>query len=1416
VREIPLHLRRRLAEAGQPKLRFGRHARRRKGIEQLRITAEEGEIPSSPTLVDFALTYDATIVVSDDGKTWGAGYGLAMGYWQHVTGDLGDTNDTEWSYPFHYLGLDNVFNIAMTYDNSIALRYDGTAWAVGDNAGWGGNSLGLGEGVDDTMNPPGNWEHYVWKEIPNTPQFTQVAAGHNGATFMAIDTDGRLWTWGDDSYYQASSSEEFSGIYVPTRAHFLDEIVSVSVSSEGEFFYALKGNGTLLGWGAAFYGTLGLDPYDNDYVRTPRVIATDVQSMSAGNEHGLFIKKDGTLWGLGWESGLGLNEDGDGEHYEPVQVPGITAKAVSCGDDWTAIIDGDNNVQTTGWNYDSALGRDTANNYDFSFQPIGITAVKIKTGPYQGIALEQGCTLKVWGSSDELNLGTEDQEWGAEVQTPTSPIIDKNWIQDPAPGGIIDIDAAGRNNFTGRSVALYANGDVWEWGNLTGSDFAHFEGNVPGGVAIATNEIATYVLKDDGTVWYKGRLTLSSSYWPSEFEQVPGTLPAAFDLQGNPDMELKGEKWHMFCKTGSTLYVIGGSEHGTLGTGGEWVSTGQAFQQRCYQSALTWTQVNFTNVSNTAVEEFATGDESAAAVMGNGVLCTWGYGGFGETVDDFLKSVPDDAGGDYAPLEYPGPSISAAAIEMAGYNLYTTASTQNVFNFGNNNQGQLGEGDTDNLAHWSEWSSVFGQVGPQGEPPFNGAEWVCAGWSSIVADGASEVTAIVGRHAWGSNWYGMLGDPDNTNLYVTTPTHHPHLEAYDKLAAGRYHMFGIINGVAYAWGYDWDTSTVPQPGGGAVRTPSRVMQEPVAGNSITLNPCPNGNPSGGDNSDAQPGDNDPQPEGGDGPTGGPTPWSQPPGPPTGDDPDYPKPFTPDPGNFLPGGGPNFDPNNPDTWPPDFNPEDPNFDPENPDTWPENPENPDFTDPDFDNPNDPNFNNPEFNNPFDPSFDPTDPIFDPTDPTFPNVEGNFPTGPNQFPMPEFSTPMPDDIETPEFPGVMPDYLPGADIAPYFPDPFPADWEYPEMPCFGCGEIGEITIPEFPIDPCFELPAMEGYDPCGSGSGGGSGGGGYDGGGWSGGTGPGSGGDWGGGGDIGVPGDGGGVIPDPWPDGTDIDVVVDPPYSTDDTFAEKTCYTDASARAVLNELAARVGVDPANVTYEDERDRNFTKCFEAGTRIWDAIWWLADYLGYVVFDPGDYNIEIVPPEPLDIFWVHNEYIDLIEFTRNYDAMEVHFGVEVYRPESVRGGVVAIPSFSWLEPVDTMFSVDPTSILRIQALPEWTDQQCIDHAKQQAAMMKTGLNVTIATPLNMRARFRHQIIVAKPSRNFYMRFMIMKTVHSLSSNGNLSIHECVFKGVVDGAVAHQQGLANRDSGYADYFLGRAVAVSPPTISAMGIGGV
>lgn len=127
---------------------------------------------------------------------------------------------------------------------------------------------------------------------------------------------------------------------------------------------AQTGSQSLWGWGSNGSGTLGLG--NTIQQNSPKLIldSSEFKSISAGNDHTLVIKKDGTLWAWGSNKNgqLGL---GNTNSYNTPQQVGFDSNwvSISAGSAGTLAIKKDGTLWAWGKNNYGQLG--LGNNKDF-------------------------------------------------------------------------------------------------------------------------------------------------------------------------------------------------------------------------------------------------------------------------------------------------------------------------------------------------------------------------------------------------------------------------------------------------------------------------------------------------------------------------------------------------------------------------------------------------------------------------------------------------------------------------------------------------------------------------------------------------------------------------------------------------------------------------------------------------------------------------------------------------------------------------------------------------------------------------------------------------------------------------------------------------------------------------------------------
>lgn len=302
------------------------------------------------------------------------------------------------------------------------------------------NSIDSGSDATLAINPNGTvleWDPYgAPHRVEGLSSIVAVSTG--GGLKMALRADGSVWTWGFGYLGRGLSPYEHPAGYgdIPLQVPGLENIIAISAGAQHAL--ALKSDGTVWAWGANYSGEVGNGYYYLARTWTPEELAwirdqkipyqmpiTSAVGIAAGDTYSLILKADGTVWGCG-----------EGNSGQLSQLPPYTGFDVF----YTTLVQvpGINNVK------------------------------KIAAGANHAIALRNDSSVWTWGSNRDGQLG----DGGAHDVLVYSPELNSDValprIVSPraVPGltGVTKI-SAGKSH----SVIQKADGSIWAWGEAAGS-----------------------------------------------------------------------------------------------------------------------------------------------------------------------------------------------------------------------------------------------------------------------------------------------------------------------------------------------------------------------------------------------------------------------------------------------------------------------------------------------------------------------------------------------------------------------------------------------------------------------------------------------------------------------------------------------------------------------------------------------------------------------------------------------------------------------------------------------------------------------------------------------------------------------------------------------------------------------------------
>ncbi|MGC9944352.1 MAG: hypothetical protein ABSE48_21205, partial [Verrucomicrobiota bacterium] len=330
--------------------------------------------------------------------------------------------------------------ISSTGTYSLFLKSDGSLWGMGQN--YYGQ---LGIGVFSTNSPEGT-NRPVMIEPGGV---TTISGGL--ATSLFITTDGSLWGTGDNLYGQLGIGYFSTNFPYGTNRPVLvtNGVVAISASDSSLF---LKADGSLWGMGYNFYGQLG-DGTDTNRNLPEQILSGGVTAISAGANDGLFLKSDGSLWAMGNNQygQLGIGTFSTNSPYgtnEPAMVTnGVVAAA--CGLDFGLFLKNDGSLWAMGENNVGQLGDGTKSNRSL---PV--------------LIVTNGVTSIAAGSSHTLFLKSDGSLWGTGYNLfgqlgdgTTNSMVTPEMI---VTNGVTAIAAASNH-----SLFVKSDGSLWAMGENT-------------------------------------------------------------------------------------------------------------------------------------------------------------------------------------------------------------------------------------------------------------------------------------------------------------------------------------------------------------------------------------------------------------------------------------------------------------------------------------------------------------------------------------------------------------------------------------------------------------------------------------------------------------------------------------------------------------------------------------------------------------------------------------------------------------------------------------------------------------------------------------------------------------------------------------------------------------------------------------
>ena len=342
-------------------------------------------------------------------------------------------------------------SLANVGNHTLFIKSDGSLWGMGSNSH---GQLGTGD-----FNNRNTAQELVSADSSNP--IIEITHGYNHTLFLR--KDGSLWAMGMNNFGQlgdGSTTHRSSPVRIVESG-----VVRISAGYFHSLF--LKSNGSLWGMGSNTCGELGINlaggsnsSFDSgiDQKSPIEIISSGVAQMSGGRFFSLFVKFDGSLWGMGeahdgrlgqpWEGGSNNSYDSSYDKKVPVRIIENDVIEAEAGAQFSLIRKKDGSAWSFGSNWNGMLadGKITSSRIEpYRFLEANVTQIAASWS-FGGVLLKNG-SLQMFGGNFSGQLGD-------------GTTIDRNETTEIISSGVSQFSTA-----SGHTMIIKDNGSLWTVGS---------------------------------------------------------------------------------------------------------------------------------------------------------------------------------------------------------------------------------------------------------------------------------------------------------------------------------------------------------------------------------------------------------------------------------------------------------------------------------------------------------------------------------------------------------------------------------------------------------------------------------------------------------------------------------------------------------------------------------------------------------------------------------------------------------------------------------------------------------------------------------------------------------------------------------------------------------------------------------------